>query len=181
MGDQLEVLKDVVSRLERAGIPYMVSGSVALNYYGQPRMTRDIDLVVEMSEADADVPLRAFSGDYYVPQEAVRAAVRDRGIFSLIHLRELVKVDFIVRKEDEFRRTEFRRRREVRIEGRRIAVVTPEDLLLSKLVWSRGGDSGVQIRDAENLAASVEGMDWDYLRSWSAKLGVEVLLEGLRS
>lgn len=47
LSGQLDVFKLVAERLERAGIAYMVSSSMTLNYYAQPRLTRDIDLVVE--------------------------------------------------------------------------------------------------------------------------------------
>lgn len=49
----MEVLKSVAKRLDEAGIPYMVSGSVAMNFYAQPRMTRDIDIIVELMPRDA--------------------------------------------------------------------------------------------------------------------------------
>ena len=48
MTAELEVLGIVAERLESAGIAYMVTGSIAMNYYAVPRMTRDIDLVVEL-------------------------------------------------------------------------------------------------------------------------------------
>ena len=48
MESEADVLKLVASRLNAAGIPYMVSGSMALNFYATPRMTRDIDIVVEI-------------------------------------------------------------------------------------------------------------------------------------
>ena len=51
MVDLLEVLRIVTSRLDLAGVPYLVSGSLALGYYAQPRMTRDIDVVVELDHA----------------------------------------------------------------------------------------------------------------------------------
>ena len=49
---ELAVLSDVVSRFESAGFEYMLTGSVAMNYYSQPRMTRDIDIVVSLVESD---------------------------------------------------------------------------------------------------------------------------------
>lgn len=54
MNDELDVLLSVTSRLQAAGIVYMVTGSMASNFYATPRMTRDIDLVVELSDADID-------------------------------------------------------------------------------------------------------------------------------
>jgi len=39
---ELEVLQDAIARLEGVGIAYMLTGSVALSYYAEPRMTRDV-------------------------------------------------------------------------------------------------------------------------------------------
>jgi len=180
VSDQLEVLKDVVERLDRAGIRYMLSGSVALNYYAEPRMTRDIDLVVELTLDDVQSAAKAFSGDYYLAEESIRAAVAERGMFNLIHLDKLIKADFIVRKDTDYRRAEFARRREVVVGGTKVNIVTPEDLLLSKLEWSRDGRSEVQMNDARNLLDSVREMDWGYVEVWSERLGLGSLLKELR-
>lgn len=108
--DQLAVLHLVTARLERAGIAHMISGSTAMNYYGQPRMTRDIDVVIELPEAGVDRFVDTFAGDFYCHPDAVRTAVAQRGLFNLIHLERLVKVDFIVRQDTPYRREEFARR-----------------------------------------------------------------------
>ena len=114
MTEELEVLTIVAGRLEAAGIAYMVTGSFAANYYAVPRMTRDIDLVVELSAGDTDRFCALFEGDFYLDQAAVRAAIASRGAFNLIHLAHVVKVDCIVRKDSEYRRTEFARQRRAR-------------------------------------------------------------------
>lgn len=54
MSDELIILKSVMSRLEAAGIPYMLTGSMAANFYATPRMTRDIDVVIELREAEVN-------------------------------------------------------------------------------------------------------------------------------
>lgn len=64
MSGEIEVLKTVVQRLDRAGIPYMVSGSMALDYYAQLRMTRDIDVAVEVGPADAGRVDALFAPDF---------------------------------------------------------------------------------------------------------------------
>jgi hypothetical protein len=117
MTEELEVLTIVAGRLEAAGIAYMVTGSFAANYYAVPRMTRDIDLVVELSAGDADQFCGLFEGDFYLDRAAVRAAIASRGAFNLIHLAHVVKVDCIVRKDSEYRRTELARQRRGRVEG----------------------------------------------------------------
>ena len=43
----LELLEEVCNKLEEINIPYMLSGSLAMNVYTVPRMTRDIDIVIK--------------------------------------------------------------------------------------------------------------------------------------
>jgi len=180
VSDLIDVLKDVTSRLDRAGVRYMISGSMALNYYAAPRMTRDIDLVVEMTTGDLARISREFAAAYDMPEESMRTAVAERGVFNLIHLRALIKVDFVVRKAEEYRTTEFSRRREAEISGAKMFIVAPEDLLLSKLAWSRGGESEVQMNDARSLIASVRAIDWAYVAVWAEKLGLKDLVHEVR-
>ena len=177
MSEQLDVLLDVVARLQAVGVPYMLSGSVAMNFYAQPRMTRDIDVVVELAESRVAAVEAEFRGDYYIDAEAGRDAAARRGMFNLIHLDSLVKVDLIVRKDGEYRGLEFDRRRKVDLGGAPVSIVTAEDLLLSKLVWGKDSRSELQLRDARNLCLSVVGLDGDYLQEWAVKLGVADLLE----
>ena len=107
MTEELETLRDMTARLESAGIDYMLTGSVALNCYAQPRMTRDIDLVVAFLLKDAERIEKVLGEDYYVSQEAAREAVLHQSSFNAIHQRSLIKVDFMIRKNEEYRRHEF--------------------------------------------------------------------------
>ncbi len=179
MSEQLQTLHDVCSRLDDVGIPYMLTGSMAMNHYATPRMTRDIDLVVELAEPLASELAVAFAGDYYVEPETVMDAVRRSAMFNVIHLETIVKVDFIVRKADRYRVLEFSRRRRVDWGGTELWVTSPEDLLLSKLVWSRDGESDLQMRDVRNLADAVEDLDRQYLRQWADVLEVAELLSAV--
>ena len=180
MSEELEVLKTVARRLEDLGIPYMVTGSMALNYYAVPRMTRDIDVVVELSPGDVDRLCAAFQGDFYVDREAVRRAIDERDLFNLIHGASVVKVDFVVRKESEYRRVEFSRRRRIRVDDQELSAVAPEDLIISKLDWARQTRSEVQFADIRNLLACVPGLDEAYLAHWTGRLGLDTLYRELR-
>jgi len=177
VSEQLDVLLDVASRLDAGAIPYMISGSMAMNYYSQPRMTRDIDLVLEISSRDAAQIERLFSKDYYLDTIAIQRAIEQRSMFNMIHLTHVVKVDCIVRKETDYRRLEFSRRRPVEITGNRIFIVSAEDLLISKLEWASGSRSELQLIDVRNLIDSVTDLDWDYVRRWTASLGLGGLLD----
>src|ERR1700719_1656488 len=87
----------------RTGVAYMLTGSMAMNYYAQPRMTRDIDIVVELEMSDAANLVSSFEPDYYVPRDALRSALRERGMFNILHFDSVMKVDLIVRKQASYR------------------------------------------------------------------------------
>lgn len=173
--EELEVLAIVTARLESAQMPYMVTGSMAANYYAVPRMTRDIDIVVELSPGDIDRLCDLFQGDFYVDRDTVRAAIGEQGVFNAIHVERVVKVDFIVRKDTEYRRAEFARRRRVSADGVEFFLAAPEDLIISKLEWGRDSHSEVQRADVRNLLASVADLDRDYIVRWVDRLGLGAL------
>lgn len=172
MSEELEILKLVTGRLAAAGIPYMVTGSIAVNFYALPRMTRDIDLVIEIDEREADRIVALFEDQFYVDPDMVSRAVATRGMFNVIHTASVVKVDLIVRKHTEYRRTEFARRRRIVVEGQEIWIVAPEDLILSKLEWAKDSRSELQLDDVRNLLLSVPDLDKDYLARWADRLGI---------
>ena len=175
MSEELEVLKIVAERLGSAGIAYMVTGSVAMNHYAVPRMTRDIDLVVELTAADVDRVCHLFEDDFYVDRRAVHDAVEGPAAFNMIHTVLVVKVDVVVRKQTEYRRIEFGRRRRLTIDNQELFVVAPEDLILSKLEWARESRSAVQLADVRNLAESVTDLHRPYLAEWIERLGLSAL------
>ncbi len=170
MIDEQEVLKIVTMGLESIGIRYMITGSIAANFYTTPRMTRDIDIIIEVEEDDAERLFSLFSNDFYVDRDSIKDAIHSREMFNVIHCEGIVKVDFIVRKNAEYRKVEFERRRCIVFEGLRIDVVSPEDLILSKLYWAKDSLSEMQIKDVKNLLKTVSGLERHYIEKWVAKL-----------
>jgi len=170
MSAELEVLQDAIARLEGAGIAYMLTGSVALSYYAEPRMTRDVDLVVELAGRDPKAVVALFAADYYVSESDVA-----RAMFNVLHLAKLVKLGFIVRKDMPYRRREFGRRKRVPMPGFEAWIVSREDLILSKLAWARESGSELQLRDVRALLAG--SADEAYLRGSAEDLSVAALLE----
>jgi len=177
MDEQLQFIKLIASRLDSSGIPYMLTGSMAMAIYSVPRMTRDIDLVVEISPADVDRVVSLFSGDCYIDRDSVRQAISKQSLFNIIHNNWVTKADFIIRKDEEYRREEFARRQKVSIEDMTIFVVSAEDLILSKLLWGRDSKSELQFRDIRQMISNVQGLDWLYLNKWAIALGIDALLE----
>ena len=174
---ELAVLSDVTARLESAGFEYMLTGSVAMNYYSQPRMTRDIDIVVSLVGSDSGTIVKIFESDYYVSADAVADATKQRYMFNIVHLESVVKVDFIVKKETKYRRLEFERRQHIQVGEAEFWIVSKEDLILSKLCWALDSRSELQLGDVRNLLST--NPDLDYLNKWSSVLDVDQLLQDL--
>jgi len=177
MKSEIEIICEVVRRLEAIELPYMLTGSVAMNYYAEPRMTRDVDLVLVIENENIQALLSAFSPDYYVEEGDVREAVQHCSMFNLLHLDSVVKIDCIVRKPSKYRRLEFERRRSVNIGDTPVYIVSKEDLILSKLFWAKDSHSEMQLLDVRNLMAS--GYDHAYVAEWKDELGVSSLLREL--
>jgi hypothetical protein len=105
--DQNNTLYDCVGRFDRLNIAYMLTGSMALVHYAIPRMTADIDIVIEVNSADVEKIIEAFEPDYYVPHGTVQQAVLHHSMFNLLHQRSLIKIDCIIRKNDEYQKLAF--------------------------------------------------------------------------
>jgi hypothetical protein len=175
MRNELDIVRDVSSRLDSAGLGYMLTGSMAMNYYAQPRMTRDIDVVLAVGPEDTDRVLALFSPEYYASREAILGAITQRSMFNLIDQESVIKVDCIIRKESVYRRVEFERRQRVTIQDFQTWIVAIEDLILSKLEWARESHSELQFRDIQNLART--GFDSPYLNRWLKQLGLAEVWE----
>lgn len=176
----LQFIGLIDQRLSEAGVPYMMTGSMAMAFYAVPRMTRDVDIVIECDADSLSILVTLFSNDCYIDREEAETALREHGMFNIIHNEWLIKADFIARKEGEFRLSEFGRRRRVTLDETPAWVVSPEDLILAKLDWSRDSGSELQRRDIRALIRKVKGLDWTYLEHWAAALGVLPELESAR-
>ena len=174
---EADIIKDVARRLYGAEIRYMLTGSIAANFYTVPRMTRDIDIVIELEETAVDTVIRLFEKDYLIEKSLVAAAIRTKQMFNIIHFQSVIKIDFIVRKENPYRREEFSRRKQITFEDAKLYITAPEDLILSKLYWVKETMSELQLGDVRNLLKSVHGLDKDYLKKWANYLGVEDIYE----
>jgi predicted nucleotidyltransferase len=131
-----------------------------------------------LSVADVDRLQSALGEAFYFDRDAAIAAVSTERLFNLMHMTSAIKIDLIVRKAASYRRIEFERRQQVNLGGMRVWIVSREDLILSKLDWSRESGSELQQRDVRDLLQGV--VDWEYLNRWAEHLGVLSALQSLR-
>ena len=133
MTSQREFLAALIERLEDSGIGYMVSGSVASSFYGEPRATKDVDLVVDCKQDQLAGFLAAIHAlDWYVSDEAAKDAVRTRGMFNVVDSLSGWKADLIVRKDRAFSITEFERRISAHLLGEAAPVLSADDMLANR-------------------------------------------------
>lgn len=172
--DQKLVLKDCTERFELLGIPYMLSGSMAMLPYAMMRMTRDIDIVVELKYSDAQRIISTFSKDYYVPEGRVREAIANQRMFNMLHTETVVKIDCVIRKENAFQKHAFSRRRKIAFSDIDLWIISKEDLILAKLNWAKDTKSEMQMRDVCSIIRN--GYDQEYVQEWIDKLGLNEIM-----
>ena len=176
MNEELEALKSIAKQLEDAKIFYMISGSMAANYYTVPRMTRDIDVVLQLIPADIERLVQSLDKTFWIDSEMAAREVDIRGMFNVIHKDYLIKVDCILGKDSEFQCSAFKRRKQVRIEDHPVWLISPEDLILAKLLWAQDSLSEMQLNDVRHVLERKD-LDRNYLNHWIAKLGLVNLYE----
>jgi hypothetical protein len=166
MPEEIDLLKLICQRLENDNFSYMLTGSMAANFYTVPRMTRDIDIVIELVEPDVKKFLHVFEKDFYINENSISDAIIHDNMFNIIHNETVFKADFVIRKPSLYRRIEFQRRRRIELDGMPIWIVAPEDLIISKLLWSKDSMSDLQLKDVKNLLTSLKNLDLDYVDKW---------------
>ena len=172
------VEREALATLDSLGLPWYLTGSWALAAYAEPRMTRDVDVVVAASPADYETRIRpAFESDFLVNDPI---DLGGRWIGGIIHRREIVRIDLIFGRSDAWsaRAMERRRSMDQPVLGR-VWTISPEDLVLAKLEWSQG-TSELQLRDVRSLIRLREDLDWAYLERYASVLGVRDRLEAVR-
>lgn len=175
-----------IEPLEDLGIPYMITGGVASVIYGDPRFTRDIDIVLELDPAAVGRLARAFAGgDIYTPPREMleeAAAGRGGGHFNLIHGETALRADIYLKRDDPLHAWAFGRRQRMSVEGRAIWVAPVEYVVLRKLEYYLAGGSDRHLRDvALMLRISGASIDWEELESWIARLDLAAAFDEARA
>ena len=172
---QQDLLRKVVSALDKAEIDFMLTGSFASSLQGEPRSTHDIDLVVDMKSSHINFLMKEFPApDYYLSKTAITDALRTESMFNLLDVNEGEKVDFWMLTDKAFDQSRFQRRQRNSIEDFHVFVTSPEDTILAKLNWSKlSGGSEKHFGDALRVFEVQFGtLDMEYLEKWVEELGV---------
>jgi hypothetical protein len=170
----------VVSALEKLAIPYMAVGSFSSNIYGQPRSTKDADFVVELrARPISDLVTEIHNEFDFDPQmsfETITATTR----YRFKHRATAFMVEIFLLSDDPHDQARFARRVTGDIGGRITYVPTAEDVIITKLRWSKQGRRQKDIDDVRNIVAlRWRALDLPYIRSWCNQHGTRDLFEKL--
>jgi hypothetical protein len=177
-----EAVVAVLAALDAAGIPHMLVGSVASNFHGIPRSTRDADVVVQLPP---DGLLRLASG-LAPPLRLEPQAAFEAVTGTTRHLVTLGGSPFVCElfelSDDPHDRARFARRVAARVFGHDVFVASAEDMIVTKLRWLVGANRPKDREDIRNILAVQAGrLDWSYLREWCAAHATESLLQEIRA
>lgn len=182
MTTERELLVDCLHRLNRLGLAYMLTGSMASNYWGIPRTTHDLDFVIQLPVPAVPALIAEFSHSFVIQEASVQAAYSPPHQFNAIDTRSGLKVDFWMLRQVPFEQEMFARRVGNVLFGTPTWIATAEDVILHKLYWNQLTPSERQLSDAAGVVAvQGDGLDLEYLHRWAAGLDVAATLNELLS
>jgi hypothetical protein len=167
----------VAKTLETCGIPFLLSGSFASNFYGIPRSTREADFVLQSQQAIGPEFAKQLGEDFLLePQLSFET---NTGTFRQVlrHKKKTFKVELFLLSQDPHDQSRFARRRAVQLFERQVWLPSPEDVIITKLRWARGKDKD-DARDV--MAVQQDKLDWPYIQEWCRRHGTLPLLAEIR-
>jgi hypothetical protein len=169
-----QLLVSIAKALDKLGIEYYVTGGFAVSVWGRPRFTADIDLIVKMAKANKTglaKELLKISPKGYIDEEQIESALARSGEFNFIDPETGIKVDFWIMKNNEFERNCLKNTKKQDI-GYKVKFISPEDLIISKLIWYKQAGSTRHLEDIESVL-KISKVQLKHIEEWAAKLDLE--------
>ena len=164
--------------LEKLDIPYIITGGFAVAVLAKPRYTADIDIVIELIPQKVQQLTRellSLGKDVYVSEEAIGEALKHKGEFNFIHPQSGLKVDFWLKRYpfEQFQSAVIKN-----INGQKVKFISPEDLILAKLIWFKESESSRHLEDIRAiLDVQKNKLDLNYIKNWARRQSTIKILE----
>lgn len=163
--------------LNRLKIDYIISGGVAVTVWGKPRYTADIGIVIELDSVESVRNLiydlkKTFPKSYSDEDVAIDAFKR-KSEFNVVEPEYGIKIDFFISDKTEYKKLAMKRGKLKKLDDKMICFISPEDLIISKLIWFKEGQSTRQLEDILSVIEVQKKLDKTYLDSWINKLGLQ--------
>jgi hypothetical protein len=173
----MQGIKEIVSRLEQAEMPYCLVGGMAAIAYGRPRLTLDADLVLALLPSRiAHLAMIFPAEEFYLPPEEVLIAETrhdSRGHFNIIHLASGMKADCYLPGRNPLAHWELKNRRRLAVDFGDAWFAPPESVIVNKLIFFKEGGSEKHLEDIRSMLESMPGLDRQVLVEWIREFRVE--------
>jgi hypothetical protein len=163
-------LKAITDLLEDFSVPYMLTGGLSQNVYIKPRIVKDIDIVINITNDHLDKILPSLNNHFEFRK--VHRKIHFCGMFNIIHSETQKKIDIIICKTNEFNKLEFQNKTSKNILGLDLNCVTIEDLIISKISWLQKFRMEKYFDDLTQLFC-YHDLDWEYIKYWCQSLNLE--------
>ena len=174
----IDLIDTFIRPLNVHGFRYIITGSVASMVYGEPRLTNDVDVVLEITSSDIARLTKAFpEEDFYLPPaEVIQTELLrgSRGHFNIISQISMLKADIYLVGTDALQRWGMNTARILEIEDQPISFAAPEYVIIRKLEFYREGNSEKHLRDiASMLSESSSEIDQETIAGYVNQLGLQ--------
>ncbi len=168
-----DITLKVIQELNQLDIHYMITGALAVVYYGEPRTTHDIDLIIEIKKSTINNLLQHFHQDFFIDEASIEAAIEEESVFNAVHKDTGVKVDFWMLTDSEYDKERFTRRVRRTVFNRDMFFPTPEDVIINKLEWFKKSEIDKHYFDASSIyRIQQEKLDMAYIEQWCRKKSI---------
>jgi hypothetical protein len=176
-----EIFCAVVDALEASNVPYMLVGSFTTNYYGVPRATHDLDIVIEFDVLDLSSLLARLGNTFQVEPQMSFETITATQRHVLRVANSSFTIELFARSDDEHDRVRFSNRRRAKLLGRDTFIPAVEDVIVTKLRWAKIGSRTKDVEDLTNVIA-VQGnqLNWEHVYHWCDVHGTRALLDEIR-
>jgi hypothetical protein len=180
---ETDVIKLFTDILDKLNIPYAIGGSIASSLYGRVRFTQDADITVMALDDKTDPFYSLTKRHFYISKSAMHQAIRNKTSFNVIHTKTAFKIDVFVAQNNEFNNNLMRRTKKIKLSEdteKTFSVVSAEDIILLKLDWFNRSDCTSERQWSDILSvltAQASTIDFEYLKTWAAKLTLNDLLQ----
>jgi hypothetical protein len=175
-----ELVLRLIDAFDQVGVRYMLVGSYSSNYYGRPRSTKDADFVVQIDSKQFTQLAATIGGDFRADPQMSFESVTFTMRYIIDHPSTAFKIEMFLLSEDKHDQERFARRKQVEFEDRQAWLPTAEDVVITKLRWSKGGRRAKDVEDVKKiLSVRAAELDLPYIRSWTDQHGTRELFETL--
>lgn len=175
MTEELETLKLVIDKLDEGKFSYYLTGSMAMSFYSVPRMTRDSDIIIQITGKEVDKFVKLFREEFFVDENMINDSLTSDIMFNIFHKKNFFKIDFILKTREEYEDVKFERRKRLKINGLEVNVISVEDLIISKLYWAKDSQTEMQLNDIRTLMKL--SYDEMYVNNWINRLNLKEIYQ----